>query len=219
MPFVADEREYRDMPVMVTAEQREEQLINTDYYVEGYATTFDEPYLLFREADGTEYYEQMATGCFDTADTSDVIYLHNHEGKCLARNKMKKGKPSTLMLEVRPKGFFVAADLGTTPDSRAEYEAITGGLVYQMSFAFAVSDAEITELGEGRYLRTVKSIRKVYDVSSVDQPANPYTSIDSVTRSAFEGFINEREQERLKLEREIAERQKVIAIIKLLKEA
>ena len=219
MPFVTDEREYRTMPVMAGAEQREGQLIDSDYYVEGYATTFDQPYLLFRDSDGTEWYEQMASGCFDNADTSDVIYLHNHEGKCLARNKMKRDKAPTLVLENRPEGLFVAADLGTIPESRAEYEAITGGLVYQMSFAFTVEEDDLAEYGPGQYLRTVKSIRKVYDVSSVDQPANPYTSIDSVTRSAFEGYINAREQERLKEEREIAEKQKLITLIKILKEA
>ena len=33
-----------------------EKRIDTDFYVEGYATTFDKPYLLY-EWDGNKYYE------------------------------------------------------------------------------------------------------------------------------------------------------------------
>jgi len=35
-----------------------EKRIDTDFYVEGYATTFDKPYLLY-EWDGNKYYERI----------------------------------------------------------------------------------------------------------------------------------------------------------------
>ena len=209
-----DNREYRAMPVMGGKENRAEQLIDTDFYVEGFATTFNDPYLLWQ--DGVyKFFEQVDRNAFDRADMSDVIFQHNHEGKCFARTKMRAGTPPTLILEPQESGLFIAADLGMIAEGREEYAAITGGLVYQMSFAFTVAEDEIIELGDGEYLRTIKAIKKVYDVSSVDMPANPNTSIDTQTRAAFEGFIERRAQELRRIEEEAIAKRKLIALINL----
>lgn len=209
-----DNREYRAMPVMAKIENRAEQLIDTDYYVEGYATTFNDPYLLFEDG-SYKFFEQVDRNAFDNADMTDVIFQHNHEGKCFARTKMRAGTAPTLILEPQESGLFIAADLGMIAEGREEYAAITGGLVYQMSFAFTVAEDEIVELGDGEYLRTIKAIKKVYDVSSVDMPANPNTSIDTQTRAAFEGFIERRAQELRRAEEETIAKRKLIALINL----
>lgn len=209
-----DNREYRAMPVMGGKENRAEQLIDTDFYVEGFATTFNDPYLLWQDGE-YKFFEQVDRNAFDRADMSDVIFQHNHEGKCFARTKMRAGTPPTLILEPQESGLFIAADLGMIAEGREEYRAITGGLVYQMSFAFTVAEDEIIELGDGEYLRTIKAIKKVYDVSSVDMPANPNTSIDTQTRAAFEGFIERRAQELRRAEEEAIAKRKLIALINL----
>lgn len=209
-----DNREYRAMPVMGGKENRAEQLIDTDFYVEGFATTFNDPYLLWEDG-GYKFFEQVDRNAFDNADMTDVIFQHNHEGKCFARTKMRTGTAPTLILEPQESGLFIAADLGMIAEGREEYRAITGGLVYQMSFAFTVADDEIIELGDGEYLRTIKAIKKVYDVSSVDMPANPNTSIDTQTRAAFEGFIERRAQELRRIEEEVTAKRKLIALINL----
>ena len=59
-----------------------EKRIDTDFYVEGYATTFDKPYLLC-EWDGNKYYERIDRNALAGADMSDVIMQYNHEGKVL----------------------------------------------------------------------------------------------------------------------------------------
>lgn len=205
---IKSEREYRTMPVMAMPEERAEQLIASDFYVEGYATTFNQPYLLFN--DGlNEFWEQIDRSAFDEADMTDVIFLHNHEGKCFARTKMRQGVAPTLILQPRELGLFTAADLSMTAEGRSEWEAITGGLVYQMSFAFTVREDDFAELSEGKILRTIKQIKKVYDVSSVDNPANPATFIDSVARSGFEGFIERQRQEVLAAARRNQQRKKI----------
>ena len=209
-----DNREYRAMPVMGGKENRAEQLIDTDFYVEGFATTFNDPYLLWEDG-GYKFFEQVDRNAFDNADMTDVIFQHNHEGKCFARTKMRAGTAPTLILEPQESGLFIAADLGMIAEGREEYRAITGGLVYQMSFAFTVAEDEIIELGDGEYLRTIKAIKKVYDVSSVDMPANPNTSIDTQTRAAFEGFIERRAQELRRIEEEVTAKRKLIALINL----
>lgn len=209
-----DNREYRAMPVMGGKENRAEQLIDTDFYVEGFATTFNDPYLLWDDC-AYKFFEQVDRNAFDNADMTDVIFQHNHEGKCFARTKMRAGTAPTLILEPQESGLFIAADLGMIAEGREEYRAITGGLVYQMSFAFTVAEDEIIELGDGEYLRTIKAIKKVYDVSSVDMPANPNTSIDTQTRAAFEGFIERRAQELRRAEEEAIAKRKLIALINL----
>ena len=210
----SENREYRTMPVMSGKEERAEQRIDTDFYVEGFATTFNDPYLLWEDG-GYKFFEQVDRAAFDGADMSDVIFQHNHEGKCFARTKMRAGTAPTLILEPQESGLFIAADLGMIAEGREEYAAITGGLVYQMSFAFTVAEDEIIELGDREYLRTIKAIKKVYDVSSVDMPANPNTSIDTQTRAAFEGFIEQRAQELRRIEEETIEKRKLIALINL----
>lgn len=210
MPIKAD-REYRAMPLMTKPEERALQLIDTDYYVEGYATTFNQPYLLWRDGN-VEYWEQIDARAFDEADLTDVIFLHNHEGICFARNKMRAGVAPTLILQPQETGLFVAADLGMREEGRNEYAAITGGLVYQMSFAFSVRADEWKETTPGSVLRTITEIRKVYDVSSVDMPANPNTVIDAATRSAIEGYIDGRAQE-LARAAEIDRKRKLIMML------
>lgn len=212
MPIKPD-REYRAMPLMTKPEERALQLLNTDFYVEGFATTFNQPYLLWSDGN-TEYWEQVDARAFDDTDMTDVIFLHNHEGICFARNKMRAGVDPTLLLQIRETGLFVAADLGMREEGRNEYAAITGGLVYQMSFAFSVRGDSWQETTPGTVLRTITDIRKVYDVSSVDMPANPNTVIDSATRSAIEGYIDGRAQELARA----AERDRKRKIIKILSE-
>lgn len=197
MAFKPEEREYRVMPVMVERAEVADRLIDSDYYVEGYATTFSDPYFLFAD-DDKEVYEQIKREAFDDVDMGDVIFLHNHEGRCLARTKMRDGVSPTLILDPREEGLFCAADLSMTAEGRDEWGAITGGLVYQMSWAFGGADSEITKIGERKYLRTIYRIKKVFDVSSVDKPWNPNTIIDSFARSSVEGFIDQERQELLR---------------------
>lgn len=202
MPFKPEKREYRMMPVLMpTTEKR----IESDYYVEGYATTFDQPYLLYK-IDDREYKEVIDRNAINDADVSDVLFQYNHGGRVFARNKMKKGKKPTLILEAQKSGLFIAADLGSTTESRKMYEDIETGLIYQMSWAFTVIEDKYDR--ETR-TRTILKIGKVYDVSAVDLPANPYTDISS--RSWLDGVIEAEQQELL-------ERQKQIQRIKILTE-
>ena len=63
-------------------------------------------------------------------------------------------------------------------------------------------------------MRTIKRIKRLYDVSSVDMPANPYTAIDTNARSAFEGYIERQKQELQRAE----ERKRQIQRIRILSE-
>jgi phage head maturation protease len=68
-----------------------------------------------------------------------------------------------------------------------------------MSFGFTVTDDDLAEADYG-YLRTIKAIGKLYDVSAVSIPANDYTEISA--RNHIDGAIDEIETERIRLEEE-----------------
>ena len=185
---IRENRSYREMPVMTAAVEEREPLLRSDYYVEGYATTFGDPYLLWDDGEN-KVFEVVSRNAFDHADMTDVIFLHDHEGKVFARNRMRPGKEPTLVMVTDDHGFRIGADLGLTAEARDEFAAITSGLIWQMSFAFTVEDDNWEQTEDGVIMRTIKSFRKIYDVSSVSRPANPGTVIDAATRSAFDGFI------------------------------
>ena len=57
--------------------------IESDYYVEGYATTFDKYVLM--ERNGRKIYEEVARNAFDGADMSDVLFQFDHDQFVYAR--------------------------------------------------------------------------------------------------------------------------------------
>ena len=192
-------REYRDMILeVVIDDDKPEEERDDRRVVAGYATTFNDPYVLFKD-DLIVYREQIEPTAFDNCDMSDVIMQYDHEGRVFARISN-----NTLNVTPDDKGLYVEADLGGTDIGRELYDEIRGGYTDKMSFGFIVSeDEEIrTELEDGRvdYLRRVWSISKLFDVSAVSIPANNGTSISAQTRSQIDGAIEEARAERLAAE-------------------
>lgn len=187
-------REYRNMPLMTIGSEGRKRF-ESDYYVEGHACTFDEPYLLC-EIDGRKYYEVIDRNAFDGCDMSDVIFQFDHCGRVYARNRMAGGKSPTMIVEPDSKGLFTAADLGSTSESRKMYEDIAAGLIHQMSFGFAVAKDEITVNYEERIItRRIMKFRKLYDTSAVSLPANPSTDISARSASWIDGVIEDMARE------------------------
>lgn len=97
---IKKEREYRALAAPLTVGAAAKR-IQTDYYVEGYATTFDTPYLLYEFEDGTKIYERIDAHALDGADMGDVIMQYDHAGRVFARQSNK-----TLILVPDHKGLF-----------------------------------------------------------------------------------------------------------------
>ena len=201
-------RQYRSFDVS-RFERRSDD--NGEKVVEGYATTFNQPYELWRDSYGGETYifmEQVDARAFDNTDMSDVIMQYNHEGRVFARTGN-----NTLALDPDAHGLHIRADLGGTEIGRQLFEEIEGGYTDKMSFGFRVSKDKREETEERNeetgvrtvtVLRTILGISKLYDVSAVSLPANDATSISA--RNYGEGVIAEIKQELLA--REARERQK-----------
>lgn len=189
--MIRENREYRNFPMV---EVRKEGENEPSFLVEGYASTF-ETYVLF-EDEGIEYKERILPEAFDNCDMSDVIFLKDHEGTVFARTKN-----NTLTLEVDKNGLLTKTDLSKTSASREMFEEISTGMYSQMSFAFIVDDDEYNTT---EHLRTIRHIKKIFDVSAVSFPANPTTDISVATRSRFDGFIEQEKAERLAKEAKLA---------------
>lgn len=198
MPVVK-EREYRALaaPLSVAAAAKR---IQTDYYVEGYATTFNSPYLLFEFEDGWKYYERIDGHALDGADMTDVIMQYDHTGRVFARQSNK-----SLIVQPDNVGLFVCADLGRTEGARGLYQDIEQKMITKMSWAFVVGKDSVTEDRSTRTItRDILEIKKVYDVSAVSRPANEETEINArnfATRSyeQIQGEYLERRARLLKL--------------------
>lgn len=168
------EREYRALAAPLSVADAAKR-IATDYYVEGYATTFNSPYLLFEFEDGWKYYEVIEAHAVDDADLSDVIFQYNHSGRVFARQSNK-----SLIVQPDNTGLFMCADLGRTDGAKQLYQDIAAGMVTKMSWAFTVKRDSITEDREQRIItRNIQEIKKVFDVSAVDRPANEDTEINA----------------------------------------
>ena len=203
---LSEGREYRDMAALSRIE-------GDGKIVEGYATTFNEPYVLFRDAmNGVTYIfrEQVDPNAFDNTDMTDVIMQYNHEGRVFARTNN-----GTLGLNADDHGLHIRADLGGTEIGRQLYEEIEGGYTDKMSFGFRVGKDK-TEQTEERdengmitvnILRTILEISKLYDVSAVSIPANDATSISA--RNFCDGVIEEIKGEILARENRERQKQKI----------
>lgn len=186
---LADGREYRNMTVEVRAAEDNSKMI-----VEGYATTFNQPYTLY-ESKYFRIIEQVAPTAFAECDMSDVIMQYDHEGRVFARNKN-----GTLELSVDSVGLKVRADLGGTDIGRQLYQEIKGGYTDKMSFSFKVEEDQKVYTTEHdkdfeTCTRTITKISKLYDVSAVSIPANDMTSISA--RRYADGVIEYIQAERL----------------------
>lgn len=182
-------REYRSMTMTVREAGNGDEMV-----VEGYATTFNQPYLLY---DGRDYkvVEQIAPTAFSECDMDDVIMQYNHEGRVFARNTN-----GTLTLTVDAIGLKITANLGGTDIGRQLYQEIKGGYTDKMSFGFVVAEDQRTatvdhESNVETVTRTITKIKKLYDVSAVSIPANDMTSISA--RRYADGVIDGIKAERL----------------------
>jgi HK97 family phage prohead protease len=171
--------------------------------VEGYATTFNQPYELYRDSQ-LVINEQVDSNAFAEANTQDVIFQMNHEGRVYARTRNNT-------LEVTPdeRGLFIKADLSGTEEGRKLYEEIKGGYLDRMSFGFTVAEDKTEKTADDprTYLRTITKIGRLFDVSAVSIPANDFTEISA--RSFVDGILDKEKADALAAEQRKRQIQKI----------
>ena len=182
-----NDREFRSMVLQINQEEE-----TPSYEVRGYASTF-EPYHMFTDEDGNEYFEQIDPHAFDDADMTDVVFRVDHEGAVYARTSA-----GTVEVWTDDHGLANRADLSKTQKARDLYEDIKVGNYPKMSFAFTVAE---DHYDKATHTRVIDRIAKVFDVSPVSFPANPTTELSVSTRDYFNGVIEAEKAERLEREK------------------
>lgn len=156
-------------------------------------------------------YEVLEPGCLtqDLLNRSDVIYNLNHNSNVLnVMGRFRNTDKDTLILELREDGLYTRCELPKTNAANDTLELIKRGDISGQSFAFTdneedsengVSYERTNETLDGKevWLRHVKQITGIYDVSIVTTPAYEQTSVG--TREASDK-IDKAIEEQLKRE-------------------
>lgn len=137
--------------------------------ISGYAALFN---TLSEDLGG--FREQLSSGAFSAVLDNDVRALVNHDSNLV----LGRNRSGTLSMREDASGLFVEITPPDTQAARDLLELMRRGDVSQMSFAFTVAkeDQAWTRDGTGPWLRTIKRVARLYDVSVVTYPAYPQTT-------------------------------------------
>jgi uncharacterized protein len=157
------EKESRSFKGEVRAIKGEDKTV-----VRGYAAVYDK---LSENLGG--FRELIAPGAFDGVLEDDVRALLNHDSNLI----LGRTKSGTLRMGIDDKGLWYEYDSPDTSYARDLLISLERGDVDQSSFQFTVEDDEWKEDEEQRYVRTIKKVRRLYDVSPVTFPAYPDATV------------------------------------------
>lgn len=141
-------------------------------------------------------YEVLEPGCLtqDVLERSDVVFNLNHSNHVLnILGRYRNSKNDTLKLEIRKDGVYNSCDLPNTSAANDTLVLMRRGDISGQSFAFeddwedtenGVSYERTNEIVDGKevWIRHVKRIVGIFDVSIVTYPA--YKQTDVGTREA-----------------------------------
>lgn len=169
--------------------------------VEGYAMLFGVRSVnLTPWSSEREVYEVMEPGCItqDLLSRSDVVLTAFHNNQ-LILGRWRQGK-GTLALEIDQRGLKIRCTLAETATADELLSAIERGDISGMSFAFTADEEdnengvsyektlEKTAEGKAVWLRHVKKVTGLYDVTIAGHPAYEQTTIEA--REAFDAILN-----------------------------
>ena len=140
--------------------------------IEGVAIAFESPTVLWEDGD-VQYKEVIDRNALTGADMSDVILNYNHGSTAMILARSTNG---TLQLQQDANGLMIRAEIAPTTAGKDIYTLIKRGDINKMSFSFTVADEEYNHATK---TRRIKRIKKLYDVSVVDNPAYQDTSVDA----------------------------------------
>ena len=130
------------------------------------------------------YQETIARGALDETNLKDVRFLvgHNTGMIPLARSR-NNNENSTMQMSVTDEGMNIRVDLDTenNAEARALYSAVKRGDMSGMSFMFTVDKDSWEDMDTEHPKRTIRSIRKVFEVSAVAFPAYEGTNIQAAS--------------------------------------
>ena len=174
--------------------------------IEGYAVVFGVRSVnLTPWSSDREVYEIMERDSItnDLLNRSDIVLTAFHDNTAIL-GRWRQGK-GTLKLWLDERGMRFECTLGNTARADELLSAIDRGDIDGMSFAFTADEednvngvlyektGERTSEGKVVWLRRVKKVTGLYDVTIAGHPAYPQTSVEA--REAIDAFLNEHMRE------------------------
>ena len=175
MPMM--QTEIRTFNFEVRAEQNQEH----GHFLTGVPVVYD------TKTDIGWYDEIIARGALDHTDLKDVRFLIGHDlGMVPLARSRNNNENSTMQLRVTERGLEIRVDLDTenNADSRKLYSAVQRGDISGMSFTFVVDGDSWDDIDSDHPTRTIRSIKRVYEVSAVAFPAYAQTSLEARSQDA-----------------------------------
>ena len=127
-----------------------------------------------------EYIERIDRHALDNTDLRDICLFINHDTGKIALARTKNGH-GTMSFFIDEEGLHIKANLDTenNQEARSLYSAIKRGDMNGMSFMFRIKSQEWLDLDTDCPTRVIKEISIVHEVSVVNYPAYPQTSINA----------------------------------------
>lgn len=127
-----------------------------------------------------DYLERIDSHALDNADLKDIRLFVNHDTSKIALARTKNGH-GTMTFNIDDSGLHIKAqlDIENNDEARALYSAIKRGDMDGMSFMFRIDKVEWEGLETDLPICIIKSISIVHEVSVVNFPAYPQTSINA----------------------------------------
>lgn len=129
-----------------------------------------------------EYDEIIERDALKGADLKDVRLFVNHDINKIALARSKNGNEnSTMSFTIDDEGLHMKASLDTenNAEARALYSAVKRGDMDGMSFMFRIKRDEWKDIDSDLPTRIIREISIVHEVSVVNFPAYPQTSVNA----------------------------------------
>ena len=151
-------------------------------HIEGYAIVFNS---LSNDLGGFREIIEQGAITDELIKNSDILCLMNHDIKkgVLARSYQGRG---SLKLDIDEHGLHYSFEAPKTALGDEVLEGIRRGDISKCSFAFVCGEDNWTKDENGEYIRHVKKIKNLYDVSLVYHPAYEETEVKADTRGLDE---------------------------------
>ena len=186
--------------------QRNDERVRPDFltqtkegkkFLTGYAIKFGQ-----RSKKLGNYYEIIDARALDGVDLTDVKALVDHDySKVLGRTLS-----NTLSLEIDNIGLKFEIELADTTYANDLYKSIERGDINECSFGFRIDETDrnsttVERIDSDTYLRTVKKIKELREISIVSLPA--YENTNAEIKRDLEQAVKQYEIEKATLELEL----------------
>jgi HK97 family phage prohead protease len=179
MPNKFDIEQLKAMPKTIFRRAAQELRFDEDEgVIDGYPIVFNK-----RTQIGDWFYEEIDERALDGCDLSDIKFLVNHEDNMIPLARHRRGKRSTMDIQIDNIGLKITARLDIENNATAKelFSAVKRGDIEDMSFAFDVEIAgeEWADLDKDMPIRRITKFSVVREVSAVNDGAYPQTYISA----------------------------------------